>query len=274
MKQKFILVLFFLSIFLVSFSQETCNCPAGVKKGKGVFYASWGYNRDWFSKSNLHFHNSGSDNYNFTLYNVKAKDRSGFSSMFETISHGDITIPQYSYRLGYYFNNKHDIGVELNFDHAKYVMVQNQTVHVKGEIHGVDIDKDTSLLAGNFLKFEHTNGANFFLLNFVKRTNFFHSSNNKHWLSTILKSGAGIMIPKTDVTLFGTRLDNKFHVAGWLVGLESGLRYDGYRNFFIEATVKGSFVDYTDVLVIGTGRANHSFWCFEAIVSAGFQFGL
>jgi hypothetical protein len=249
-----------------------CNCPE-LKKGKGTFYGAWGYNRDWFSTSDLHFQNSGSDNYDFTLYNVQAKDRSGFKQILRTAAHGDISIPQYSYRFGYYFNDKHNLGVEFNFDHAKYVMVQEQTVHVKGQIHDAYIDKDTVLDSGSFLRFEHTNGANFFLANFLKRASFLHSPNKKHWLSTILKSGAGIMIPKTDVTLFGTRLDNKFHIAGWLIGMEPGLRYD-YRNFFLETTVKGSFVNYTNVLTIGTGRANHHFWCFEAIATAGFQLGL
>jgi hypothetical protein len=268
----------FLFFFLISFSRpvglakEDCNCPGGIKKGKGTLYASWGYNRDWFSQSDLHFKDNGSDDYNFILYNVKAKDRSGFNLLLKTAAHGDISIPQYNYRLGYYFNSKHDIGIEISFDHAKYVMVQDQQVHIKGQIHGIGMDKDT-LLGIDFLKFEHTNGANFLMGNFLKRQNFFHSANNKHWISAIIKTGAGIMIPKTDVTLFGTRLDNKFHIAGWLAGIEPGLRYD-YRHFFVEATVKGSFVDYTDVLTVGTGKANHRFWCFEAILTAGIQFGL
>src|SRR3954466_12170855 len=111
MGKKIIFSFFLISVYLISFSQsgnvpakkETCNCPGGAKIGKGTFYAAWGYNRDWFSTSNLHFQNSGSDNYNFTLYDVKAKDRSGFSSMLKTLASGDITIPQYSYRFGYYF---------------------------------------------------------------------------------------------------------------------------------------------------------------------------
>jgi hypothetical protein len=272
MKTATLIFLLFLKQDVIFSQEEGCNCPGGSKKGEGSFYGSWGYNRDWFSKSDLHFKDNGSDNYDFTVYNVHAKDRSGFSQLLKTAARGDITIPQYNYRLGYFFNNKSDIGVEINFDHAKYVMTQDQRVHVTGQIHGIEVDRDTTL-GVNFLQFEHTNGANFLMGNFIKRQNCFHSGNNKHWLSAIIKTGAGIMIPKTDVTLFGTRVDNKFHIAGWLVGLESGLRYD-LRHFFAEATVKESFVNYTNVLTIGTGRANHSFWCFEAILTAGFQFNL
>ena len=271
MKQVFLLSLFFLLCTSALFSQEeACNCPGGVKKGKGSFYGAWGYNRDWYSGSDIHFHNNGSDNYDFTLYDVKAKDRSGFSDILRNTL--EITIPQYVYRFGYYFNNKHDLGVELNFDHAKYVMVQDQEVHIKGQIHGTVLDKDT-VLYNEFLRFEHTNGANFMMGNFLKRKNLFRSSNNKHWLSAIVKTGVGIVIPKTDVTIFGNRLDNRFHIAGWIAGVETGLRYD-FKHFFMEATAKGTFANYADVLVIGTGKANHHFFTFEAIACAGYQIGL
>ncbi len=41
----------------------------------------------------------------------------------------------------------------------------------------------------------------------------------------MLKLGAGFMIPKTDVTLFGKRLDNKFHLAGYMASVEGGMKY-------------------------------------------------
>ena len=101
----------------------------------------------------------------------------------------------------------------------------------------------------------------------------FQSKNNKHWLSFISKTGAGIVIPRTEVTLFGTPLANKYHVAGWLTGVETGIRYD-YKHFFAEFTGKGVFANYSDVLVLPGTKANHHFWCGEAILTAGFQFGL
>ena len=265
---------FFLNLFVLFFSyacdgqDENCGCPGQHKKGKGTFYGSWGYNKDYFSRSDLHFSNSGSDNYDFTLYDVTAKDRPGFNKIIAT----EITIPQYVYRFGYYLNNKKNMGIELNFDHAKYVMVQDQVVHIKGQIHETPLDKDT-VLSDDFVRFEHTNGANFMMINLLKRHIFFHSHDNKQWLSGVVKAGAGIVIPKSDVALFGIELDNRFHIAGWISGIETGFRYDAFKYFFMESTVKGSFADYMDVLTVGTGKANHHFWCFEAILTAGFQFG-
>jgi hypothetical protein len=284
MHKKILFVFFSLAFALIGFAQSTktpppggllrsseeegCNCPGGSKKGKGTLYLAWGYNLDWYSNSDLHFKNTGSDNYDFTLFAVRAKDRPGFDQIMSM----EISIPQYVYRVGYYFNKKHDIGVEINFDHSKYVMIQDQRVHIKGQIHGEAMDKDT-VLNGDFLRFEHTNGANFLMGNFLMRKDISHSSNKKHWLSAVLKTGAGIVIPKTDVALFGTRIDNRFHVAGWIAGVETGLRYD-FRHFFVEGTGKGTFANYSDVLAIGTGKANHHFWTLQAILNAGFQFGL
>lgn len=263
MKKAIFSTLVFVNLFLQAFSKQDSCCAQ--KEKKGTFYGSWGYNLDWYSRSDIHFQNSDSDNYDFTLYNVRAKDRPGFNQIISW----EISIPQYVYRLGYY-SKKRELGVEINFDHSKYVVVQDQQVRIKGQIHDMLLDRDTTLNTG-FLKFEHTNGANFLMGNVLKRFNFYHSCNSSHRLSVVSKFGAGVVIPKTDVTLFGNRLDNRFHIAGWIAGSEMGLRYD-FKHFFSEATMKGTYANYSNVLVIGTGKANHTFWTAQLILSAGFQF--
>jgi hypothetical protein len=271
MKKLIFLVLLFCTklIFAQEAQIERCNCPQNSPLGKGTLYFSWGYNKDYFSKSDLHFKDSGEGSYDFTLYNVKAKDRPGFDKLFKTT----LAVPQYSYRLGYYFNNKMDLGIEINFDHTKYVMVNDQVLRLKGTIGGKSYNLDT-LVTTDFLRFEHTNGANFLMVNILKREQFLVSKNKKHWLSGVLKPGAGIVIPKTDVAIFGKNLDNRFHVAGYILGLEAGLRYDLFKYAFLEFTGKGTFANYTNVLVIGTGKARHHFFTAEVLLTAGFQFPL
>ena len=34
----------------------------------------------------------------------------------------NITIPQFVVHAGYYFNNKKDIGIEINYDHAQNIL--------------------------------------------------------------------------------------------------------------------------------------------------------
>ncbi|MCE3278721.1 MAG: hypothetical protein K0S44_912 [Bacteroidetes bacterium] len=272
---KYPFPVFFLFFFasINFFAQEA----PPVKSEKGRFYFSWGYNKDWFSKSDIHFKNSSTEydsenqvkSYDFILYNIEAKDRPGFKDIPNT----ELTIPQYVYRIGYYFNDKRDLAIELNFDHVKYVMRDWQTARLKGTIHGQYYDLDTMISPDNFLAFEHSDGANFLLLNIVKRHKLLNSKNTRHHLSAIIKVGAGIGIPKTRVQLFGETLDNRFHVAGFIAGSEGGLRYDS-RYFFAEYTAKGSFANFTNVLVIGEGKASHHFWTLENILTIGLQFPL
>ncbi len=269
--------IFLLSLLLVNFSflqsQEIQQIPI---KRKGSFYIGWGYNKDWFSKSDIHLKNTSNDynpftgkpdNYDFTVYRAKAKDRPGFRDIMRT----DLSIPQYVYRVGYYFNDKHNLGIEINFDHVKYVMIDNQTLRVKGTIHGQYIDKDTLVRPEDFLHFEHTNGANFLMLNFMKRERIFASKNERHQLFAIAKPGIGIVIPKTEVVLFGQEMDNRFHIAGYCAGLETGFRYEAFKYIYLEYTGKVSFAHYTNVLVIGSGKANHHFWTLENILVLGLQ---
>ena len=271
------LALFFICIvfpFTLLKSQDSLTIHS--PQLKGTFYIGWGYNKDWFSKSDLHFKNSSSeynpitknyDSYDFIIYDAKAKDRSGFKD----ILHTDITIPQYVYRIGYFFNRKPDLGIEINFDHVKYVVRDYQTLHVKGMIKDQYIDQDTLINPENFLHFEHTDGANFMMLNFIKRQHLAVSKKNMHHLSGIAKMGAGIVIPKTDVILFGQEMDNRFHIAGYCMGVEMGLRYDAFKYIYLEYTGKETFANYTNVLVIGSGKANHAFWTFENILVLGLQ---
>ena len=278
-KTAYLLIVF---LFTLSFSQgqdSTLHLKT-VQKPKGTFYMSWGYNRGWYSKSDLHFKNSSGeanpvtkvsdDSYDFVVYDATARDRSGFKDILKT----DLTIPQYVYRVGYFFNDKYDLGVEINFDHTKYVVNDNQTLHVKGTIHGQYIDKDTLVDPINFLHFEHTNGANFMMLNIMKRQKLFASKNTNYRLDAIVKLGAGVVIPKTDVTLFGQRVDNRFHIAGYCAGLDLGFRFQTFKYLFLEYSAKGSFENYKNVLVIGSGKANHHFWTFENILVLGLQIPL
>lgn len=248
------------------FASETDN---ETEKKRFQFYLSWGYNRDWFSRSNLHFSNPelGHD---FVVEKVRAKDRPGFSQIIPLAKKFDFAIPQYNYRLGLFFKNKPQWGFEISFDHTKYVMVEDQTLKVRGNIFGAAIDTTMLISSTRFLHFEHTNGANFLMGNLINKKELFQSKRQR--LMLIGKLGAGIVIPKTFVIFLGEELDNKFHVAGYLSGFEASIRYQ-YQRVFIDLSGKGVFANYTNVLVLPGTKANHHFWCFEAIATLGAVIG-
>lgn len=231
-------------------------------------YLQWGYNRDVYSLSDLHFSNG--DLYNFTIHDAKANDQPDFQGFWETPL--DVTIPQNSYRIGVYLNAQHTSAIEINFDHAKYVVHDNQYLRVTGQIHGEPIDQDTTIYR-QFVHFEHTNGANFYHINYVFQK-FLVEGKNYSKLSYLLKGGAGVVIPRSDVTIMGNRLDNVYHVAGYIASAEAGIRYYPLRNFFLELNVKGGFANYLNVLTVEGGKAHHHFWYGEVIGLFGYDLNL
>jgi hypothetical protein len=277
-KILFILICF---LSLQSFSQnETINnnAVAQTTKKKGNFYLMWGYTRAWYSKSTIHFSDRSNKyypetgryhNYDFTIYDAKASDRPDFDAIKDVVN---ITIPQFVVHGGYYFNDKHDFGIELSYDHTKYVVNNYQKVRVKGDFNGNYVDKDTILDPDNFLHFEHTDGANFWMVNFLKRWKVWEPS-KKFNIGFVAKPGIGLVYPRTDVTMLGTRLNNNWHIAGWIAGVETALRIEFLRHGVFEFAAKGAYADYRKVLVLGAGggKANHHFFAGQLTMTLGFM---
>lgn len=259
-------VLFLLLVVLVA---QDVNAQL-IKLEKPHFsgmYFQWGYGRDKYTKSDIHF--SDGDNYDFTLYDVPAKDKPDFSAFWDNPL--DITIPQNSYRIGFYLNKKHTHAIEINYDHAKYVMVDYQTLRMKGMVNGRYVDHDT-FIHRRYIHVEHTNGANFYMINYVGMKELLANKHNTRPLATFLwKAGGGIVVPRSDIYLFGDRLDNKFHVAGYVFGLEFGARYYPIKNLFLEVDIKGGYANYLNSLAIGSGRIQHSFWFGEVLGFVGYD---
>ena len=95
---------------LAGIAQQTVTQPVGVgqqtttvlktKKGrKHELYFSWGYNKEWYTHSNVSVNQPSLGNA-FTFVNVVGVDHPGWDEQFFTKA---ISIPQYNYRLGLYF---------------------------------------------------------------------------------------------------------------------------------------------------------------------------
>ncbi len=266
----------FFSILFTQYSFAQTDSTAKAKR-KWTFYGTWGYNRWDYTKSTIHFKNTGTPNYtdpahspyDFTIYNAVAHDSPDFNQIKDVVN---ITVPQFSVRLGIYFNNERDEGFEINYDHAKYV-VDDQKVHIQGTILGQVQNKDT-MLALPYFHFEHTDGANFWMGNYIKRWKFFKSKNGNNSIGWMIKPGIGVVIPRTDVTIFSNRLNNRWHMAGFIGGFETGIRANLFKHLCIELTGKAAYADYLWCFVQykGNGNANHTFGTIGAILSVGYQF--
>ena len=273
---KFNFCLIFICSGSLLFSQSD-SLPSKLNSKKKSFYGIWGYNRAAYTTSTIHFKNKGTTNgineqgaYDFEITDAKAHDSPDFDKIPDVIN---ITIPQFNFRIGMWLNNKNDEGFELSYDHTKYVVSDGQTAHIKGNINGVSVNKDTLLERDNF-HFEHTDGANFWMINYMKRNKIFYSKNNLIKLSYVLKPGFGILIPRTDVTLFGKHLNNNWKLAGITAGLETALRLDFYKHIVLEFSGKYGWANYINCFVLGkgNGKASQQFGYIESVFCLGFQF--
>jgi len=257
-------------LFTIIFAQSI-QAQSNQKWLKGM-YLQWGYNTEWYTKSNIHFKFSNGND--FILHNVKAADKPDLDAIYK--SPADISIPQYNYRIGFYLNQQKTKAIEINFDHAKYVVTDFQKVRITGTIDGIRVDGDSILNPATNLHFEHTDGANWLHINYVRQGNIISSLSKKRpILNWIWKAGAGINIPRTDFTWRGDRLNNKFHVAGYNISLEGGARYYFSKRFFLEGTAKTGYVRYINALANTTqlknNYAKHGFGYFELIGLIGYD---
>src|SRR3990167_4735550 len=128
------------------------------------WYVSWGYNKDYWSDSNIHISQPSLGN-DFTVHNVSASDCPGWNTgIFNT----DLMTPQYNIRIGHFLNRTHTWAIELNFDHTKYNTDLYQIARVEGVINGQPVNQNQTLTPSYFYYALH-NGANELMLNLVRR---------------------------------------------------------------------------------------------------------
>ena len=166
-------------------------------------YIQWGYNTEWYTKSDIHFKMANGDH--FILHKALAHDKPDLDAVWKNPM--EVSIPQYNYRLGFYINKEHTKSFELNFDHIKYVVTRGQNVRVTGTIDGQLADGDSILNSANFLHLEHTDGGNLLHLNYVQQNTLLRTRTTKRALVNLLwKAGAGIIFPIQILLIVGTGL--------------------------------------------------------------------
>ena len=239
-----------------------------IQTNKKEFYISWGYNTEWYTRSNVKVKQpaTGSE---YILKNVKGHDHRGWDESDFFLM--DITIPQYNYRIGYYFNAKKNIAFEINFDHTKFIITDGQQIHVAGIIR--DKYKDSSIVfsEANGFYYYLNNGANFLLFNLVKRWNGYTSKDQKIKLDVMGKAGIGPVVPHVENSFFGQPNKPHFQLGGWNTGIEGAVRATFYKQVYLEFAGKLDYARYSH-LKIYEGTASHAFSTAEIILNLGYTF--
>ncbi|MBS1946865.1 MAG: hypothetical protein JST47_03785 [Bacteroidetes bacterium] len=234
------------------------------KHKKHEIYGSWGYNKEWYTHSNLHVDQPSLGN-NYTFVSAKAHDHPGWDAQFFTKA---LSIPQYNYRLGYFFNEKKGLAFEINFDHTKYILAE-QDVRIKGAMNGQVVDKVIHWPDDSSAHYYLNNGANFLLFNLVKRWHLFSTRDGKFQVDGLTKTGIGPVIPHVQNKFFG-QPENKqhFQVGGMNVGLEGTIRATFFNYVFLEYCNKLDYANYWGLRSY-QGTVKQAFGTYEMILNLG-----
>jgi len=243
---------------LVNFAQSASSSH------RGEIYFSWGYNTEWYTRSRIKVQQASLGN-DYTFYNVKGHDHRGWD---EGLFSKALSIPQYNYRLGYFFNDKHDLGVEINFDHTKFIIADNQAIALKGKLGGRYVDTSIGFSEKSGFYYYLNNGANFLLFNIVKRWHWYTNPKSNFKLDLLGKAGVGPVIPHVDNSLFGKGNNPGFQLGGWNTGVEGALRSTFYRYVYLEFCGKLDYARYSGLHVY-EGTAKHAFGTAELILNLG-----
>ncbi len=246
---------------------------------KGKFYIYWGWNRGYYSDSDIRFKGDG---YDFTIKDVSAHDRQTPVAFDPYIT--EMTIPQTNFRLGYFINDHYDISIGV--DHMKYIMTQDQAVNIYGNINnGSDFDGtyngEEIILTEDFLMFEHTDGLNYVNIEVNRNDNIFgllkmKVNPDKIQLNTVGGVGVGILYPKTNTTLMGFDRYDEFHVAGYGFSGKIGLNLTLFKYFFIQTEGKVGYINMPDIRTTQskTDKAQQDFMFFSNNITFGAKFRL
>ncbi len=257
------LKLTFLMLFLAITAFQT-QAQTKKKERKKEFYFSWGYNTEWYTKSNVKISQPSLGN-NYQFRNINGHDHRGWDEGLFTKA---ISIPQYNYRLGLFINRKKGLALEINFDHTKFIF-SDQIAQVTGIRSGHYVDTVVNFNAANGFYYYLNNGANFLLFNIVKRWKWYRTRNIK--VDFLGKAGIGPVIPHVENSFFGQINNKGFQLGGWNVGAEASLRCTFFNYVYLEYCNKLDYARYSNLNVF-EGTAKHAFGTYEMILNLGVTF--
>lgn len=278
MKKFFkIFLIFFVGSFVFGQNSNDENTEIGSKKPfgkKGTMFVFWGWNRAAFSKSDIHFKGNG---YDFVLHNVVAHDRPSDLS-WDYINPKEVSIPQFNFRYGYFI--KDNLAIVVAQDHMKYVMDQNQTVDITGNISdpvyaNMVQNGKINLADEKFLTFEHTDGLNYVNFGLEKYKNLY--TKEKVEILWAYGGGLGVMFPKSNVKLFGNERSDRFHVAGFGADVRTNINFIFWKRLMARVEAKFGYINMPDVkttLNNKPDKASHDFVFGQINFGVGYVFNI
>lgn len=264
-----------IGILLILISiQDLVAASAATWSNDSKFYIYWGYNRGWFSRSDIHFEGDG---YSFELSDLKATDRQSEFTFKNYFYFEQWSVPQTNIKAGYFINDR--LSVSLGFDHMKYVMVRDQNSNITGSIHvgnstyDGDYQERPMQVTKDFLTFEHTNGLNYVFAEINRHDPLIERG--KITVNSLLGISPALLRPRTDVYFLGQHGPNIFHNAGYGINAKAGLDIRFFHHLSLVTEVKAGWINMPWIRATANGhdRAAQHFGFFQANLQVGYVFG-
>jgi hypothetical protein len=276
---KLLLTLLITIAFSSSFwGFQLSNTDSTTVRKKQQFYLYWGYNRSAYTTSDIRMVGNG---YDYTLYDVRAKDKPEEFDPKVYFNIAKISIPQFNIRGGWAITDK--LWLSGGYDHMKYVVRNDQTVKISGTIdssaspqYAGTYNQNDIEIKSDFLAFEHTDGLNFISFDLDYVSPLWKSKNEKFRLEHLIGVSAGILFPRTDVIIFDKRGPNIWNLAGVGIAAKSQLRFYIYNHFFIEGVAKAGRINMPKIQTTGIEGewAKQKFSFIEGFWAIGYRFSI
>ena len=234
---------------MLGFSQV--EKPEKKSNGFGAFYIGWGYNRSYYTKSDLRIIGEG---YDLNFHGVRAKDHPSKFKFNVYFNPKFFTVPQFNIRAGFYFKDKYSVSV--GYDHMKYITTSPQNVSISGH---VDPNLAYNGLSGGYdhapyrftdttFHYENSDGLNYFRFQ-IERTDQWYKTKKKGWfaINTVYGVASGFLLTFNDLNFGGVHTRKRVSISGWGMSVTTGLRLDFFNHLYIQGNVMMGFNHLTKV---------------------------
>lgn len=267
----------FLLIILPIGLQAQLSRKQRVSYAQGNFFGYWGYNRSFYTKSDIQFVGSG---YDFNLTGSAAKDNP--SNQFKQyINPTTLTVPQFNARFGYYFKDHY--AISLGYDHMKYIFKDQNNVLLSGTIDpGVDnvtfgagtYDNKPVVTDRNTFHYENSNGLNYIRAE-LTRTDLLFKSGKSFAITSNASFGSGVLLSYNDFTFAGQKDMVTISLSGFALSGHAALRFEFWNLLFLRTGVSGGYMNQLNVKTRpddASAYARHQYGYLQFDTALGFQF--
>ncbi len=270
------LALIFVSATLMAFGQQGRRTTTD----KNTVFLSWGYNRSWYSNSDISFKG---DSYDLTLANASASDRPEEFSFASYFSPEQILVPQFNFRAGFYVTK--NWSVTLAFDHFKYVLDHGNTVNIYGNVdEGYD---NVTFLSGDYsgeqivtdsanFHYENANGMNYIRLAIDRSIPIIRATRRRKFgVTALVGGGGGPIVSGNQFRFAGEENQPTRSLSGFGLSAHTGLRFEFLHHLFLQPSIGAGYINQLKVITRPRelfGHASQQFGYFEYNVQLGWLF--